>query len=181
MKKTVRQIIFSVVCVMALASIASCDKDGNETGSSTPSGGNITPAGYVDLGLPSGTKWKAKNETNPNDENNFYAYDEAMTAFGNNLPTTEQFEELRKSCSWSWSFTGKNYKVTGPNGNSISMPAAGHRNCAGDVYEVGFQGDYWSSSPWGSDLASRLHFSSDIVFNSNTDRCVGCSVRLVYD
>ncbi|HJJ45480.1 MAG TPA: hypothetical protein O0Y17_00165 [Methanocorpusculum sp.] len=48
------------------------------------------PAGYVDLGLPSGTLWKDKNESG-----GFYTYDEAMKAFGNNLPTMEQFEEPR--------------------------------------------------------------------------------------
>ena len=64
---------------------------------------------YVDLGLPSATLWKAV------DEPGFYAYDEAMNNFNNQLPTGEQLEELRKECVWSWNGTG--YHVTGPNGN----------------------------------------------------------------
>ncbi len=43
---------------------------------------------YVDLGLPSGTKWKSVNEAG--DENGFYTYDEAIKAFGNKLPTKKQ-------------------------------------------------------------------------------------------
>ena len=43
------------------------------------------------------------------------------------LPTKEEFEELIKECEWEWitedHYPG--YKVTGPNGNSIFLPAAG--------------------------------------------------------
>ncbi|MCQ2271186.1 MAG: hypothetical protein MJZ72_00120 [Bacteroidales bacterium] len=38
---------------------------------------------YVDLGLPSGTKWKDKNESG------FYDYDAAVRSFGSKLPTKE--------------------------------------------------------------------------------------------
>ncbi|MCQ2318846.1 MAG: hypothetical protein MJZ90_08025 [Bacteroidales bacterium] len=76
------------------------------------------PAGYVDLGLHSGTLWKDKNE-----EGGFYIYDQAMSKFGNELPTKEQFEELKSSCKWAW--TGSGYKVTGPSGASIYLPAEG--------------------------------------------------------
>ena len=179
MKKVFKQLFFSVMCMMALATIASCDKDSNSTGSGTPSGG-ITPAGYVDLGLPSGTKWKAENEENPNkDGNNFYTWDEAMAAFGNKLPTKEQFMELRNSCDWTW--TGMGYKVVGSNGNSIVLPAAGGRDCYGDVLSEGSYGHYWSSTPDGSEVAWRLYFYSGGVYVINGIRCFGHSVRLVQD
>lgn len=178
MKKVFKRLFFSVMCMMALATIASCDKDSNSTGSGTPGGGGITPAGYVDLGLPSGTKWKAANETNPDDENNFYTYDEAMATFGNKLPTKEQFIELRNSCDWTW--TGMGYKVVGSNGNSIVLPAAGIRRCNGNVISVGSGGRYWSSTPYGSENAWYLGFGSGGV-NVDDDyfRCHGLSVRLV--
>ena len=177
MKKIFKQLFFSVMCMMALATIASCDNVSNSTGSGTPGGGGITLAGYVDLGLPSGTKWKAANETNPNDENNFYTYDEAMAAFGNKLPTKEQFMELRNSCDWTW--TGMGYKVVGSNGNSIVLPAAGYRDCYGNVGNVGFFGYYWSSTPDGSEVAWYLYFSSGGVGMYSNNRCYGLSVRLV--
>ena len=167
-------IFFSLMCLTAVATIgtiASCDKESTGT-----SGGG---AGYVDLGLPSGTKWKTTNETNPNDENSFYTYDEAMAAFGSKLPTKEQFMELRNSCEWTW--TGMGYKVVGTNGNYITLPAAGGRSCYGDVYDVGSYGGFWSSTPNGSDNAWYLYFNSGEVDMYDNNRCYGQSVRLVQD
>lgn len=132
------------------------------------------PAGYVDLGLQSGTLWKDKNEYG-----GFYTYDQAMAKFGSNLPTKEQFEELKNSCEWTWN--GSGYKVVGPNGNSIVLPAAGCRYCNGSVYGVRSSGDYWSSSPDGSGSAWKLYFNSGGVEMSSINRCYGYSVRLVQD
>ena len=130
--------------------------------------------GLVDLGLPSGTLWRDKNE-----EGGFYTYDQAMAKFGDRLPTKEQFKELTSKCQWSW--TGSGYKVTGPNGNSITLPAAGSRNCNGGVYNVGSYGFCWSSTPKGSDYAWYLYFYSGSVGMNLGSRCCGCSVRLVQD
>jgi hypothetical protein len=41
------------------------------------------------------------------------------------MPTTEQIKELIEKCTWE--FVGNGYKVTGPNKNSIFLPAAGYR------------------------------------------------------
>lgn len=124
------------------------------------------PAGYVDLGLPSGTYWKETNESG------FYNYDNA-----NKLPTKEQLEELKNECEWTW--TGKGYKVTGPNGNSIFLPAAGLLDCNGTVHSVGTRGCYWSSTPNDSDDAWGLYFQSSGVRMDNYNRCWGQSVRFV--
>ena len=131
-------------------------------------------AQYVDLGLPSGTLWYAKNEGGDYAR---YTYDEAVSKFGNKLPTKEQLEELKNQCTWTW--TGSGYKVVGPNGNSIYLPAAGYRYCNGDVSEVGSSGNYWSSTPYGSDRAYFLYFDSGEVSMGDGDRCGGQSVRLV--
>ena len=128
----------------------------------------------VDLGLPSGTLWKDKNE-----EGGFYTYEQAMDKFGDKLPTKEQFEELRNKCRWEW--TGDGYKVTGPSGNSISLPAAGSRDCGGSVKYVGFYGSNWSSTPDGSEDAWDLGFNSGSVIMRNDNRCYGLAVRLVQD
>lgn len=130
--------------------------------------------GFVDLGLPSGTLWKDKNE-----EDGFYTYEQALNKFGDKLPTKEQFEELKSKCQWSW--TGRGYKVTGPNGNSISLPAAGFRYCNGRVGNVGSCGHYWSSTPDGSEGAWYLFFNSVDVGMPHERRCYGGSVRLVQD
>ena len=126
---------------------------------------------YVDLGLPSGTLWGA------GDMMGFYTYHEASGKFGSQLPSKQQFEELRDKCTWSW--LGGYCKITGPNGNCIYLIASGHRDCSGDVYGVGTYGYYWSSTPYDSDDAWRLFFDSSGVNLYENDRCNGHSVRLV--
>ena len=133
--------------------------------------------GLVDLGLPSGTLWKVKNE-----EGEFYTYEQALK-YGSRLPSKEQFEELKNTCRWTW--TGSGYSVTGPNGNSIVLPASGYRYCNGNVNYVGSHGNYWSSTPSstpsGSDGAWYLYFNSGGVDMDYNIRCYGRSVRLVQD
>ena len=132
-----------------------------------------TETGYTDLGLPSGTIWKNYNATG------FYTYDEAVSQFGSRLPSKAQWEELKAECQWTWN--GSGYKVTGPNGNSITLPAEGYRDCDGGVYYVGSYGNYWSSTPIGSNGAWRLNFSSSGVYMDGNYRYDGLSVRLVQD
>ncbi|MBR4219250.1 MAG: hypothetical protein IKR71_09455 [Bacteroidales bacterium] len=131
------------------------------------------PDGYVDLGLSSGTFWKDMNEYG------FFTYDEAVSRFGSSLPSKEKFEELKSECKWEWN--GSGCKVTGPNGNSIVLPASGYRHCDGGVDYVGSSGYYWSSSPKDSDYAWSLYFDSGGVGVFNYSRCGGRSVRLVQD
>lgn len=130
--------------------------------------------GLVDLGLPSGTLWKNANEGG---DYTRYTYDEAVSRFGNKLPTKQQLEELKNKCTWTR--TGSGYEVIGPNGNSIYLPAAGYRDCDGDVGLVGTGGYCWSSAPYDSDYAWYLGFSSSEANMYNADRCFGLSVRLV--
>ena len=141
-------------------------------GGPTVGGTPVQESEYVDLGLPSGTLWKSKNE-----KGMYYTYEEAVSQFGDQLPTREQFAELRAFCTWTWN--GKGYVVKGDNGNSIVLQAAGYRGCSGDVDGVGLYGDYWSSSPLDSDRAWRLYFSSGKVDMYYNYRCSGRSVRLV--
>ena len=129
------------------------------------------PAGYVDLGLPSGTLWKDQNEAG-----GFYTYDQAMAKFGSSLPTKEQLEELKNSCRWTWN--GNGYKVEGPSGEAIVLPAAGSR-CLVGVHGVGSSGVYRSSTPAGSEGAWSLYFYSDMVGVDGPSRYDGHSVRLV--
>ena len=131
----------------------------------------IVPTGYVDLGLSSGTYWKETNESG------FYSYYNAVSKFGDKLPTKEQLEELQNECEWTW--IGNGYKVTGSNGNSILLPAAGFRY-NGDVRNVGSFGEYWSSTtPHDSDLARCLEFYSSKVYMNSSFCSSELSVRLV--
>lgn len=98
------------------------------------------------------------------------------------MPTKAEQDELRTSCTWEWKeLKGvKGYKVTGPNGNFIFLPAAGRRY-GSSLYYVGGWGHYWSSSLGsdGSDLAYDLYFDSSRVFSSSSGRYYGFAVRPV--
>ena len=166
-----KAILLAAMCLMVLTTctVFSCSDRGNESSSVGESSG-----AYVDLGLPSGTLWRDKNE-----EGGLYTYDEAVSQFGSRLPSKEQWEELKAECQWSW--TGSGYKVTGPNGNSITLPVTVDRNCDGSVNNVGSFGDYWSSTPKFSEYAWNLFFDSGGVGMYFSSRCCGYSVRLVQD
>lgn len=130
--------------------------------------------GYVDLGLPSGTLWKATNE------NGLYDYNTAVSNFGDKLPSQEQWSEIKDYCKWDW--YGSGYKVTGENGRSILLPAAGFRDENGDVDCVGSYGFYWSSSMTDNYKKSwSLIFDMNDVVMGRRHKYIGMSVRLVQD
>ena len=99
------------------------------------------------------------------------------------MPTYEEQDELYNNCSWEWTTQNGVYgrKVTGPNGNSIFLPAAGDR-LGSSLYRAGSYGYYWSSSLYadGPSSAWGLAFRSDNVSRYSTGRRCGFSVRPVY-
>lgn len=130
-----------------------------------------TKEDYVDLGLRSGTLWKSQNEEG------FYTYEDAINEFGGKLPTKELFDELKSDCQWTW--TGNGYRVTGPNGNSIVLPALGFHKHKGDVNNMGEVGFYWSSKRLNGSAAWSLYFKSGKVAIYMGGLFDGLSVRLV--
>ena len=98
------------------------------------------------------------------------------------MPTTAEFEELCDNCTWTWTTqNGVNgYKVTGPNGNSIFLPAAGYRSGTKAYYRGGY-GYNWSSSLTGfsSSWAVHLYFYSGYHKWYYNCRYYGQSVRPV--
>lgn len=98
------------------------------------------------------------------------------------MPTKEEQDELRNNCTWTWTTqNGVNgRKVTGPNGNSIFLPAAGFRS-GSSLYYAGSYGYYWSSSLYTSCsvYAHILDFGSDSVNRIDFYRYDGLSVRPV--
>ncbi|MBR1466676.1 MAG: hypothetical protein IJ607_10010 [Bacteroidaceae bacterium] len=111
-------------------------------------------------------------------------YDVAHVKWGNGwrMPSYEQLGLLTSKCTSEWtSMNGvKGRKVTGPNGASIFLPAAGYR-WGGNTYNVGGSGSYWSSTqyPYYSDYAYYLGFLSGNVDRYNSNRNDGQSVRPV--
>ena len=98
------------------------------------------------------------------------------------MPTKAEQDELREQCTWTWTTqNGVNgYKVTSKsNGNSIFLPAAGHRRFS-SLSHAGGIGYYWSSS-LDTDIlynAYVLFCGSGVVLDYN-DRFCGLSVRPV--
>ncbi len=78
-------------------------------------------------------------------------YDAARANWGGTwrLPTKAELKELKNKCTWTRTTQNgvKGYKVTGPNGNSIFLPAAGYRDGTSLDDDDGF-GFYWSSTPY---------------------------------
>ena len=184
----------------------------------TTSGGTITGTinghDYVDLGLPSGTKWSTCNvgASQPHQYGNYYAWGETTTKSGYissrtegvsmndisgnasydaaranwgstwRIPTKTEMEELINNCTWTWTTqSGVNgYRVTGTNGNSIFLPAAG--DCSGTSRNfVGEYGYYWSSTPDESSdyRAYYLYFRSGSLDVGRGGRYLGHTVRPV--
>lgn len=153
--------------------------------------GYINGHGYIDLGLPSGTKWAICNvgALSPDDYGDYFAwgeikprsyykdfdflthgkdktklesmgiidkndkllskYDAAFSNCGDSwkIPTKEECVELKDFCIWSRIGEGKyaGYKIVGPNGKSIFLPAAGYRNGENIFSSVDY-GFYWTST-----------------------------------
>ena len=127
---------------------------------------------YVDLGLPSGTLWSKQNV-----DNKYYSYEQAFEKYGSNLPTKSQYEELKRECQWEW--TMKGFQVTGPNGKSIFIPAAGYADCEGSLDYEGSYGNYWTSTTHFSGNVWGLGFNPAEIYFSYDNMCYGRTVRLV--
>jgi hypothetical protein len=105
------------------------------------------------------------------------ALDLANVALGGKgtLPTADLFEELFSLCKTEWLEADgvSGYQITGPNGNSIFLPAAGKR-VAHEVSDQGTQGYYLTGSVNGGNS----QYAVDYEFTSATR---ARSTRAVYE
>ena len=176
LKKIKKIFVFSIMLLVGMTTVGmlnSCKKD--KTNKDETIQDEPQKEVYVDLGLPSGTKWKSENETNSSSGDDFFTYDEAVAKFGDNLPTKLQAEELKNNCNWD--FQNGVCKVTGTNGKYIILPASGFRYDGVDY--VGSFGYFWTSTPEDALNAYEFHFSSygkEVFYSA---RANGFSVRLV--
>lgn len=98
------------------------------------------------------------------------------------MPTADEFEELFTKCKVEWAEEDgtAGYKFTGPNGNSIFMPAAGSRT-GNAVSGEGVKGLYLTGSvnPSAPDFAISYAFSNGQNDKTTTPRYQALSVRPV--
>ena len=134
---------------------------------------------FVDLGLPSGKLWATENIKDEDGNEVYFSFDKAVETFGKNLPSEEDWKELVDNCSYKWNKKKKGIDITGSNGNSIFLPAAGYRGGV-SVNDVGSHGYYWSSSFLDEYAACYAGFRSDDLYpQGGSSRSYGFSVRLV--
>ncbi|MBQ6191656.1 MAG: Ig-like domain-containing protein [Bacteroidaceae bacterium] len=126
-----------------------------------------------------------KKYNNDGGKTELYPADDAATANWGapwRMPTSEQIKELCNNCTQEMiQQNGVNgILLTGPNGNTIFLPAAGYHHedwllCAGS------EGYYWTSSLSDNDFGSDyLFFGASSWRVSNYYRYHGRSVRAVY-
>lgn len=91
------------------------------------------------------------------------------------MPTKEEMQELVDKCQWEWTSSGGigGYKVTGPSGKSIFLPAAGSIDGT-DVANKGSYGGYWTGTANTSGSNSQ---AGNLYFFGNTLHAVQWSNR----
>ncbi len=116
-------------------------------------------------------------------------YDVAHVLWGGDwrMPDKSEFQELLNECTWTWITCNgvDGYKVTGPNGKSIFLPAAGCLSNR-ESHKDGF-GCYWSGTIYDNgyryndndDCAYFLSFHIDGQMVLKKDRSIGHTVRPV--
>lgn len=75
---------------------------------------------FIDLGLSSGTLWSSSYER-IEEERLYLPYEKAKEM---NIPTEDQWRELRKECRWA--IDSDKLSCIGPNGNSIYFERTGY-------------------------------------------------------
>lgn len=114
-------------------------------------------------------------------------YDAATANWGGSwrMPTNNETEELVNNCTWTWAILNdvNGFLVTGSNGNSIFLPAAGNRMFTDN--RQGERGYYWSSTPIETDtnyFSNCLFFTTTGVSATYTaSRELGRTIRPVTD
>lgn len=104
------------------------------------------------------------------------------------MPTQAEMQELAEKCTWEWKDEDEcgngvpaGYVITGTNGNTIFLPAAGYMADA-QTFTFGQSGYYWSSNLYtgNTGMACALTFAPDYTDQANhTRRHIGMTVRPV--
>lgn len=141
-------------------------------------------------------KYGESQDIDPNSDNLIlHKNDDAAYVYygeGYRMPTVQEFSELVNDCTWSVEEKkdkgGYLYKVTGPNGNSITIPvyefALGEKaKVNSDATGREFAG-IWSASlsPQESPYGQSLHLQGENIniVQTGQNRCIGNYIRAVF-
>lgn len=150
---------------------------------------------YVNLGLPSGTFWATCNfeAEQPTDVGTYYSTnnignDIVQTQWkgGWSTPKKANIEELIEKCNWEWNPTDHGFIITGPNGNSIFLPASGYKD-GENIIDAENAGFYWTNNIFTTDskectCLSLTHDEELIVVAEQTtkDRTLALPIRPIF-
>ena len=99
---------------------------------------------FVDLGLPSGTMWSSDYKMG-DDNLDYFPYEKAELL---NIPTQEQWEELKDNCEWEFDIDNAydlcEARCVGPNGNTLRFVRTGKKN-------IESQSEHWEVFFWIKD------------------------------
>ena len=177
--KLLRALMVSAVMVFAFAACSGDEPEkkvnGSENGGGDNGGGDngggevVTTYSMVPVDLGLSVKWATSNlgTTVASESGEYYAWaagksDPVPGLCGKDwrMPTKAEFEELLNKCNVQETTQDgvKGYKITGGNGNSIFLPAAGYKKGT-DLRDNQAYGYYWSSTACsGQEAAWYLDF-----------------------
>lgn len=111
-------------------------------------------------------------------------YDVAYVKWGNGwrMPTMDEVHELCVECSFEWTTINdiSGLKVTGPNKNSIFLPAAGGRY-GSELKYFGDSGWYWFGTLCEYDNSAAFLLTIETMNYYEGERWIGLPVRPVKD
>ena len=124
-----------------------------------------------DTSTPSGSTWEEANNPCPK---------------GFVVPSKAQWDALIAACNATngggWSSSNYGYKVLTDNSNpanKLEFPAVGNLNTSGKLDGAGSSGFYWTSTPYETEKAYRIYFTSGTMYADKNDRVPGRSVRCI--
>ena len=130
---------------------------------------------FVDLGLPSGTKWSSDYMKDGNNKE-YLPYGRAESL---SIPTKEQWEELCDICKWEYSINNAynlfEARCVGPNGNALKFDWTGKRDI--DTLSAFYEVFFWINDDIdGNDKYAAHIYNAGKVQNlrigaKNTEEC----------
>lgn len=114
---------------------------------------------FVDLGLPSGTKWSSDYLKDDNN-GDYLPYGKAELL---SIPTIEQWEELQGNCKWEFDIDNAydlcEARCVGPNGNTLRFIRTGKKN-------INSQSESWEVFFWVKDDKDGNNKSAVHMYNA---------------
>ena len=131
------------------------------------------PEGMVDMGLSVYWSKASVDNGSPASKSNILKEVKA----GTRLPSEDEWLELMNKCTWKWQDEPAGYRVTGPSGQMIFIPASGQRKLTDGSREGHNEfGLYWSK-----DNSKIFTFDKDKIEIMGPDKNVGYSAMTVAD